>query len=290
MTNAVGRIIEARPRDLGGFAVGRVLPAGRQRMVGPFIFFDHMGPADFAVGTGIDVRPHPHIGLATVTYLFEGELMHRDSLGSVQPIRPGDVNWMIAGRGIVHSERTPPEARAAGARLHGIQSWVALPADQEERAPEFGHHPADTLPAIEADGVRLTLIAGEAMGLRSPACVASPTIYLDAVLAPGAAFTLPAEHEETAVYAAIGGLRLDGEPLPERSMAILAPGRRVRVEAPQGGRAMVLGGQAADGERHIWWNFVSSDPARIEAAKADWKAGRFDPVPGETEVIPLPEG
>lgn len=286
----IRKLIDARTRDLGGFEVGRVLPAGRMRTVGPFIFFDHIGPAAFQTGEGIDVRPHPHIGLATVTYLFEGELLHRDSLGSVQPIRPGDVNWMIAGRGIVHSERTPATLREGPSRLHGIQSWVALPTEHEERAPEFHHHPGDTLPMIEADGLRLTLIAGEAMGMRSPVCVASPTVYLDAVIGPGGAFSLPPEHEQVAVYAAIGTLRVDGEALAERTMAVLEPGARVRVEAPAGGRALVVGGEPVDGERHIWWNFVSSDPARIEQAKDDWLNARFDPVPGETDFTPLPAG
>jgi redox-sensitive bicupin YhaK (pirin superfamily) len=285
---AISRIIEARTRDVGGFEVGRVLPAGRMQSVGPFIFFDRMGPADFPAGQGIDVKPHPHIGLATVTYLFEGELLHRDSLGSVQPVRPGDVNWMIAGRGIVHSERTAPEVRAAPSTLHGIQSWLALPREEEERAPQFAHHPGDTLPMIESDGVRLTLIAGEAMGMRSPVCVVSPTLYLDALLAPGGEFILPDEHEERAVYAVSGDVRIDAERLGSGSMAVLAPGCRARVAAPGGARLMVLGGDALDGERHIWWNFVSSEPGRIERAKDDWRAGRFDPVPGDGDSTPLP--
>jgi len=286
---AVRKIIEARARDIGGFPVGRVLPAGRLRTVGPFIFLDHMGPADFAPGEGVDVPPHPHIGLATVTYLFEGALLHRDSEGSVQPIRPGDVNWMIAGRGIVHSERTPPEVRAGPSRLQGIQSWVVLPRDREECAPGFTHHPGHTLPTLEADGLRVTLIAGEAMGMRSPVSVASPTIYMDAALAPGARMTLPAEHEERAVYAALGEVRIDGETLPPRAMALLAPGARVEIAAPAGARGMILGGAPVDGERHIWWNFVSSDPARIERAKDDWRERRFLPVPGDDGYAPLPQ-
>ena len=285
---AIRKVIAARARDLGGFRVGRVLPAGRTRTVGPFIFFDHMGPADFATGEGIDVAPHPHIGLATVTYLFEGELLHRDSVGSVQPIRPGDVNWMVAGRGIVHSERTPTDVRSAPSRLHGLQSWVALPKEREECAPGFAHHPAHALPTLEADGLRVTLIAGEAMGMRSPVGVASPTVYMDVSLAPGASITLPAEHEERGVYAAMGDVRIDAEPLAPRALAVLAPGARVEISASAGARVIVLGGAPVDGERLIWWNFVNSDAGRIERAKADWRERRFPPVPGDDGYTPLP--
>ena len=285
----VALVIEPRARDLGGFSVRRILPVARRRMVGPFVFFDHMGPAAFPAGEGIDVRPHPHIGLATVTYLFEGEILHRDSLGIVQPIRPGAVNWMTAGRGIVHSERSGPEERARDARLHGIQSWVALPRGDEETAPAFHHHPAETLPVVERDGAHMTLIAGTAYGANSPVATFSPTFYLDAVLEAGAAIDLPAEHEERAVYVVEGGVTLAGEDLAAGRMAVLAPGGAPRITAKEASRLMLLGGAPMDGRRTIWWNFVSSSKDRIEQAKADWTAGRFPEVPGETEFIPLPE-
>ncbi len=282
-------VIVPRTRDLGGFEVRRVLPAAQRRMVGPFTFFDHMGPTTFAPGTGIDVRPHPHIGLATVTYLFEGEILHRDSLGSVQPIRPGAVNWMTAGSGIAHSERTPPELRAAGAALHGIQAWVALPGDSEECEPDFVHHPAADLPAIEEDGARVLLIAGSLRGRRSPVRTLSELFYADASLEAGARFLLPAEHAERALYLVSGRVKIGGEAFEPGRLLVFRGRDEIPIEAHAASRAMLLGGQPLDGPRHIWWNFVSNSKERIEQAKADWKAGRFAPVPGESEFIPLPE-
>jgi hypothetical protein len=286
---AIELTIEPRERDLGGFSVRRVLPSARRRMVGPFIFFDQMGPTVFAAGQGIDVRPHPHIGLATVTYLFEGEIMHRDSLGSLQAIRPGAVNWMTAGAGIVHSERTDPERRRQGAALHGIQSWVALPAAHEETAPAFRHHPADTLPVIARDGVSLRLIAGSAFGAVSPVAVFSPMFYVDADFGAGGVLALDGEHEERAVYVVEGGLGVAGQNVPAGTMAVLAPGGEITIQAARPARAMLLGGASFGETRHIWWNFVSSSAERIERAKADWRAQRFPAVPGETDFIPLPE-
>ncbi len=287
--NLVDLVIEPRSRDLGGFEVRRILPVAARRMVGPFIFFDHMGPADFAAGTGIDVRPHPHIGLATVTYLFEGEILHRDSLGFVQAIRPGAVNWMIAGRGIVHSERTGPDERARATRLHGIQSWIALPQAHEECEPSFVHHAADTLPQITRDGVELTLIAGTAYGERAPVETFSSMFYLDGRMPAGSSLDLPDEHPERAVYVVEGAIEIDGARHAPGRMLVLGAGMPARIAAPEAARVMILGGAEMDGPRHIWWNFVSSSKDRIEQAKADWKANRFGHVPGETERIPLPE-
>ncbi|MGP1396787.1 MAG: pirin family protein [Inquilinaceae bacterium] len=291
---AVDLIIEGRPRDLGGFSVRRVLPSPRRRTVGPFIFFDEMGPADFDAGQpGIDVRPHPHIGLATVTYLFEGEILHRDSLGSDLPIRPGAVNWMVAGRGIVHSERTAPEVQATRRRLHGIQSWVALPRDREETDPEFHHHAADTLPVIDGaeagEGVRMRLIAGTAFGRRSPVITQSDLFYLDVEAEDGASVTQPDGDRERAVYVVSGAAEIGGLRVEAGTMAVLAPDRPARAVALGPSRMMLLGGAPLDGKRHIWWNFVSSTQARIDRGKRDWAEGRFPPVPGETEFIPLPD-
>ncbi len=289
MAEAIIRVIDPRSRDLGGFEVRRILPIAKQRMVGPFVFYDHLGPAVFPAGKGIDVRPHPHIGLATVTYLFEGELMHRDSLGFAQQIRPGDVNWMTAGRGIVHSERSSPEARDRDLTLHAIQSWVALPRAHEETEPSFHHHGAETLPSLEIDGVRLRLIAGSAYGKTSPVKVFSPTFYLAAEMPAGSHLTLPFEHEERAVHLAEGAVGVEGQSLKVGQMAVFAASAEITLRAEAESRVMLLGGATMDGERHIWWNFVSSSKDRIEQAKADWKDGRFDAVPGETEFIPLPE-
>jgi redox-sensitive bicupin YhaK (pirin superfamily) len=294
--SAIDLIISPRRRDLGGFEVGRVLPFAKRRSVGPFVFFDHMGPAEFAPGHGIDVRPHPHIGLATVTYLFEGTFMHRDSLGSVQAINPGDMNWMIAGAGITHSERTGPETRAAGHRLHGIQSWVALPKSAEQRAPHFKHHPAATLPVVEQAGVRLRVIAGTAFGVTSPVEVQSPTLYVDADLDAGAVLTLSPEHEERGLYVADGAIEIDGQVLPALQMAILTEGTTVTVKATAKTRLMILGGARLDGERLMWWNFVASNETLLENAKANWGkgpdgrfGGQFVLPPGdEQEHIPLP--
>ncbi len=289
MAEAIIRVIDPRSRDLGGFEVRRILPIAKQRMVGPFVFYDHLGPAVFPAGKGIDVRPHPHIGLATVTYLFEGELMHRDSLGFAQQIRPGDVNWMTAGRGIVHSERSSPEARDRDLTLHAIQSWVALPRSHEETEPSFHHYGAETLPSLEIDGVRLRLIAGSAYGKTSPVKVFSPTFYLAAEMPAGASLILPSEHEERAVHVAAGAVNVEGRSLKVGQMAVFTAGAEITFRAEAESRVMLLGGAAMDGERHIWWNFVSSSKDRIEQAKADWKDGRFDAVPGETEFIPLPD-
>jgi hypothetical protein len=282
-------LIEPRMTDLGGFQVGRVLPSSRRRLVGPFIFFDHIGPAAFAPGQGVDVRPHPHINLATVTYLFEGEILHRDSLGYVQAIRPGAVNWMTAGHGIVHSERTPPELRKNGSRLHGIQSWVALPQDAEETDPSFYHHSAATLPTVERPGLRMRLIAGTAFGERSPVATFSELFYADADLAPGGTLELPPEHEERAIYVVNGEIALGGGTVQAGRLIVLRPGVEVTVQARRPAKLMLLGGARLEGQRHIWWNFVSSSRERIEQAKDDWKEGRFAKVPGETEFIPLPE-
>lgn len=281
-------VVQARPRDLGGFTVGRALPSPVRRLVGPFIFFDHMGPADFAPGTGVDVRPHPHIGLATVTYLFEGELLHRDSLGSQQFIRPGDVNWMVAGRGIVHSERISEERRANGQKLHGIQAWVALPSELESGEPAFYHHPVSSLPLIEREGVRMRLIAGHAYGQRSAVQVASPTFYLDAQLEAGASVTLPDEHEERAFYVVEGRVSVGGREFTPRSLAVARVGASVQINSVEPSRLMLLGG-AHLGERFIEWNFVSSSREKIDAAKVAWRAREFPIVPGdEVEFIPLP--
>lgn len=278
-----------RPRDLGGFAVRRVLPATQRQMVGPFIFFDHMGPATFEAGKGIDVRPHPHIGLATVTYLFEGELLHRDSLGSVQTIRPGALNWMSAGRGIVHSERTPAALRGAASRAAGIQSWVALPDAAEEVEPTFVHHGTEELPTLEGEGVRIRIIAGALYGKRAPVKTASELFYADATLADRACLLLPAEHEERAVYLAEGTIELAGEAFGAGRLLVFRPGDEIPIRARGPARLLLLGGPAFPTRRYIWWNFVSSSKERIEQAKADWQAGRFAPVPGEHEWIPLPE-
>ena len=287
----IARVLEGRPRDLGGFSVRRVLPAPGLRTVGPFIFFDHMGPASFASGEGVDVRPHPHIGLATVTYLFDGAFMHRDSLGTAQLIRPGDVNWMVAGRGIAHSERTPREAREApgGAAMHGIQTWIALPREREETAPSFEHHPAPTLPEIRQAGASLRLIAGAAWGRCAPTAVFSPMFYLAAELEAGAAIALPDDYAERAAYVVEGELECAGERHAAGRMLVFAAGEGASVCAVTAARVMLLGGAPLDGPRHVWWNFVSSSAERIERAKLDWQEDRFAAVPGDDERIPLPE-
>lgn len=288
----VQRVIEPRPRDLGGFAVRRLLPAPGLQTVGPFIFFDHLGPADFGPEQGVNVRPHPHIGLATVTYLFEGAFLHRDSLGTALVIRPGDVNWMVAGRGIAHSERTPAEVRDAQGRtrVHGIQTWVALPVAQEEREPSFAHHGATELPQVERAGVRLTVIAGTAYGQRSPVEVFSPTLYVDAVLDAGAPLEIEAEHAQRACYVVQGSIELAGLRYGEGQFIVLAADAgAVEVRALETTRLMLAGGAPLDGARYIYWNFVSSSRERIEAAKRDWREQRFAPVPGDPERIPLPD-
>jgi redox-sensitive bicupin YhaK (pirin superfamily) len=280
-----------RAHDLGGFEVRRALPARERQMVGPFIFFDQMGPGEFLAGQGLDVRPHPHIGLATVTYLFGGSIMHRDSLGSQQPIVPGDVNWMTAGSGIAHSERTDAALRTHSNRLFGIQSWVALPKAVEETPADFAHHAAATLPVLDDRGTRLRLIAGEGWGISSPVSTHWPLFYADATLAPGASLPLPEQHEERGAYVVQGAVEVSGTRFEAGRMLLFRAGDRIGVTAGlQGARLLVLGGAVMDGPRFIFWNFVSSSRERIEQAKADWKAGRFAKVAGdEHELIPLPE-
>lgn len=281
-------IIQPRVHDIGGLNVRRALPAAQRRSVGPFVFFDHIGPHTFDAGEGIDVRPHPHIGLATVTFLWEGALMHRDSLGNEQEIAPGDVNWMTAGRGIVHSERTPERLRGGKHPIHGLQTWIGLPRDHEDAEPGFHHHAADTLPRIEREGVRMTVVAGHAFGERSPVDVFSGTLYVAIDLDAGAELTIPAEHTERALYPVDGELELDGFPLPNQCLTVLDEGSQPVLRARAPSRVMLCGGEPLDGPRLVWWNFVSSSRERIEQAKADWQAGRFGQVPGETEFIPLP--
>ena len=289
-SDAIEQVIVPRSVDLGGFTVHRALPSGQSRMVGPFIFFDHFGPALFRAGDGIDVRPHPHIGLATVTYLFDGEIVHRDSLGTAMPIRPGAVNWMTSGRGIVHSERTAVAHRIGGEPLHGLQLWVALPADGEETAPAFAHTAAADIPEFDGGGLTLRVVAGALHGLRSPVATASDTLFAEARLKAGTMLPLEADHEERAVYVISGEIEIGGDRHGPERLLVLRPGDRVAIRAIGDARVIVVGGAAMDGPRHIWWNFVSSRKDRIEAAKADWKAGRFGLVPGDTvEFIPLPE-
>lgn len=287
--NGILDIIPGRARDLGdGFTVRRVLPIGHRQSVGPFIFFDHLGPVKLPAGQGMDVRPHPHIGLATVTYLFSGRIRHRDSLGHVQDVEPGAVNWMTAGRGIVHSERSRDDDRANGQTLHGIQSWVALPQTELECEPDFVHHPADTLPQWTQAGATLRLIAGNAYGRCAPVDVRMPTFYLHVAWTEAGTLPLPDEHPERAVYLLEGALTVDGETVAVGNMAVLTPEARM-LQAEAGTVAMLLGGAPVDGQRWLWWNFVAADPARLEAAKLDWLEGRFPAVPGETEFIPLPK-
>lgn len=282
-------LVAPRVHDLGGFEVRRAVPTVQARSVGPFIFVDHIGPAAFAPGNGVDVRPHPHIGLATVTFLWAGGLRHRDSLGTLRDIGPGDVNWMTAGRGIVHSERTPPDLRADGHPLHGLQTWVALPKSHEEIAPAFHHHAAATLPRLERPGALLRVVAGRAYGHESPVRVFADTLYVAIDLDADREVELDSGHAQRALYVLDGEAQLDGADLPARHLVLLDDGVRHRLRARTPVTAMLLGGEPLDGPRHLWWNFVSSSQARIEQAKADWHEGRFDKVPGETEFIPLPE-
>jgi redox-sensitive bicupin YhaK (pirin superfamily) len=282
-------VIDQRRRDLGGFEVGRVLPATQRRMVGPFIFFDHMGPVDFPRGIPrtVDVRPHPHIGLSTVTYLFDGEIMHRDSVGSEQPIRPGEVNWMIAGRGITHSERFE-KARAEGGPLHAIQTWVALPTEDEETEPAFDHYPVSALSTHEADGAWLRLIAGEAYGLKSSVRTHSPMFYAHLALQAGVTQAMPTEHSERAAYVVSGAVEVKGAVLNPGQMAVFKPGAPAQLTAITPAVLMLCGGEPV-GPRYIEWNFVSSSKERIEQAKADWRAGRMKlPDLDNQEFIPLP--
>lgn len=286
MTNL--EVLDSHPRDLGGFVVRRVLPAASRQMVGPFIFFDHLGPTKFAPGTGVDVRPHPHIALATVTYLFDGSLEHRDSLGTVREIHPGDVNWMSAGSGIAHSERTPQAARELGEYVHAIQSWVALPDGHEDGEPTFVHYPAATLPTRVAEGVALTVIAGEAFGLRSPVRTLWPTVYAHMQFAAGASIETQPDDADLAVYVLQGDLMVGDMPLAAGQLAVLEPGNKLNLRAIGDARVMLLGGQRFPTPRHIWWNFVASSEERIERAKNRWQQRQFPPVPGETELMPLP--
>jgi redox-sensitive bicupin YhaK (pirin superfamily) len=276
-------------RDIGGVEVRRALPSATRRMVGPFVFFDQMGPAVFDAGQAMDVRPHPHIGLATITWLLEGEILHRDSLGYVQPIRPGEVNWMTAGSGIVHSERSPDAQRRAGARMFGVQTWVALPKTHEETAASFAHYPADRIPLVESDGVAARLIAGAAWGARSPVEMLWDTLYADVTLAAAATLELPRETAERAVHVLAGEIEIGGASFRTGNMAVLRPGGSPAIHAATEARVMILGGATMDGPRHIWWNFVSSSRERIEQAKSDWREGRFAQVPDDPEFIPLPE-
>jgi redox-sensitive bicupin YhaK (pirin superfamily) len=286
---ALQQIIVPRARDLGGFEVRRVLPSLELRSVGPFVFLDQMGPTDFSPGGGIDVRPHPHIGLATVTYLFEGTIIHRDSLGTVQPIEPGEVNWMTAGRGIVHSERSDVERRKERQRLHGVQIWVALPREHEETAPDFAHYPAASLPRIEGEGASARLIAGTLFGKFSPLRTHSPLFYADVVLRAGSVLALPVEYEERALYILEGLLEIAGQSYERARLLVFSAGDEVIVKARLPTRMLLFGGPPLDGPRHVWWNFVSSSRERIESAKKDWREGKFAPVPGDKEFIPLPE-
>lgn len=286
---ALDVVLVPRVRDLGGFSVRRVLPSARRKMVGPFIFLDQMGPAIFDAGAGLDVKPHPHIGLATVTYLFEGEILHRDSLGSVQLITPGDVNWMRAGRGIAHSERTPVDVRSRGGQVFGLQMWVALPRAVEEARPAFAHHALDVLPTIEDRGARVRVVAGTFLGTRSPVETEWDTVLADARLEGGSRLPISTHHDERAIFVAQGRIEIEGTAYEAGPLLVLKPGVPVTVIALEASRVIVLGGEPMDGPRHIWWNFVSSSKERIEQAKADWSAGRFDLVPDESERVPLPE-
>lgn len=290
--DAIETIIVPRARDIGGFEVRRALPSPKRQMVGPFIFFDQMGPAEFVVGEGIDVRPHPHINLATLTYLFDGEIVHRDSLGTEIAIRPGAVNLMTAGRGIVHSERTGPNERAHGPHLFGLQTWVALPAAREEMDPAFAHIGKAELPALADGGITARLVAGEAWGLSSPLVTQSPAIFADISLEPGASVPIEATYEERALYTVRGDIEIGGVAHGPGALLVLRPGDAITVKSrgPEAARFVLVGGEPMEGPRYIWWNFVSSRRERIEQAKAEWKAGRFDTVPGDAqEFIPLPE-
>jgi redox-sensitive bicupin YhaK (pirin superfamily) len=287
--DALELVIVPRARDLGGFEVRRALPHGKRQMVGPFIFFDHFGPVQFIAGQGMDVRPHPHIGLATVTYLFDGRIMHRDSEGNALEITPGAMNLMTAGRGIAHSERTPTATRQSGGGMYGIQSWIALPAAHEETAPTFQHFDAANLPVVETPGVWARVIAGGAFGTSSPVGMLSDWLYAEVVLEEGASAPLDPDHEERAIYVVDGEVEIAGDTFEGPRLLIFRPGDRITVTAKRRARLMFLGGTAMEGPRYIWWNFVSSRKERIEEAKEAWKTGRFKPVPGENEFIPLPD-
>ncbi|WP_020653216.1 pirin family protein [Massilia niastensis] len=286
---AIAHLFKSHDKDLGGgFTVRRVLPAAARQSVGPFLFFDHMGPVEAQAGARHDVRPHPHIGLATVTYLFEGAIMHRDSLGTEQRIEPGAINWMTAGSGITHSERTPEDLLDKTRRTHGLQLWAALPREHEEAPPSFSHTPASAIPELTLDGATVRVLVGSAFGKTSPVPTFGETLYLDVQLDPGAAIELDSLPQETALYAPFGSIEVDGEEVPHNNMAMVEPGAAVRVSTADGARFVVIGGAPLDGRRFIFWNFVSSSRERIEQAARDWEDQRFVPVPGDNERIPLP--
>jgi redox-sensitive bicupin YhaK (pirin superfamily) len=288
---AIAHVVVPRTVDLGDhFLVRRGLPSARSRMVGPFIFFDHFGPAEFRGGNGLDVRPHPHIGLATVTYLFDGEIMHRDSLGTLAAIRPGEVNWMTAGKGIAHSERTAPERRVDGETIHGLQCWVALPATKEEMNPDFVHYGTGDFPVIKDGGKTVRVMAGEVYGARSPLVATSDTMFADITLSAGARLPVDAVYDERAIYVVKGEIDIAGDRFGEARLIVLRRGDAITLTAVDAAQIVLVGGEPMDGPRHIWWNFVSSRKERIEEAKAAWKSGKFAIVPGdEKEFIPLPE-
>jgi hypothetical protein len=285
----IAHLLKSHDKDLGGgFTVRRILPAAARQSVGPFLFFDHMGPVEAGPGTRHDVRPHPHIGLATVTYLFEGAIMHRDSLGTEQRIEPGAINWMTAGSGIVHSERTPEDLLGRTRRTHGLQLWAALPREHEEAPAAFSHTPADRIPEVQLDGAKVRVLVGSALGRTSPVPTFAETLYLDVHLEAGAAIELDGMPDEAALYAPFGAIEIDGEAVPANTMAMLETGAAVRVSSREGARFVVIGGAPLDGKRFIFWNFVSTSRERIEQAAHDWEADRFVAVPGEVERIPLP--
>jgi redox-sensitive bicupin YhaK (pirin superfamily) len=282
-------VLKPHTKDLGGgFMIRRLLPAASRPAVGPFVFMDHFGPIIRRPEDNFDVRPHPHIGLATVTYLYEGAMMHRDSLGSVQRIEPGAINWMTAGRGIVHSERCPEDLRGVAGPLHGLQLWVGLPLADEEREPAFEHTAAAALPELARDGLRLRILVGTGWDRQSPVTTSSPTLFVDASAEPDAVLELPASPMERALYPLAQPIEVDGSAVDANQLVVLAPGEPARVRFPEGGRIALVGGAPMDGRRHIWWNFVSSNRARIEAAKSAWTWQRMGAIPGETEFIPLP--
>lgn len=289
MKNPVQLLIEPVVKDLGEFVVRRTLPAPERQRVGPFIFFDHMGPVDFAPDSGVAVRAHPHIGLATITYLFEGQIMHRDSLGNAQVIEKGAINWMTAGKGIVHSERSPEEQKDSGSHLHGIQAWVALPAELEETEPRFEHYPAEDVPETNADGARLRVVVGNAFGLSSPVRASSETLYVEADLDTGTDLTLPGGIDELAVYVVNGTVSIGECEVGAGSMAVVQADTVAQIRAGAASKIMLLGGATLPGERFLWWNFVSSSKERLQQAKSDWRDKRFPDIPGETEFIPLPD-
>lgn len=286
--SAIRQLLEPAERDLGGFSVRRFLPSKELANVGPFIFFDHLGPAVFAPGSGIDVRPHPHIGLATVTYVFSGEILHRDNLGHVQPIRPNEINWMTAGRGIVHSERTGPETRQQGHTLEALQLWLALPEEEQQVEPFFTHYPASTLPQVELGKARVRVMIGEAFGVKSLVKTHSPTLYVEVQLEQGGRVTLSEHIEQRAVYVVSGQIKTKGSKLVQHRMAVFDQTPGVELEATEATRLVIFGGSPL-GKRTVWWNLVSSRKDLIEQAKQDWREKRFPKVPGETEFIPLPE-